>query len=209
LYVDDDADNREMLGWVLRNAGYQVREAATGGEALRLAEERPDLVVLDVNLPDINGFEVCRRIKAHPATTSIPVLHLSAMFVRSEDKTYGLEEGADGYLTKPVEPEELIAHVKALLRIHQAEEAARQTARQGQTTFGAMSEPVGLLDPQGRVVRCNGALSELLQRPPSSILGRPYHPLVRQALGPGEVPDLARVQQSGAREVLELASGER
>src|SRR6516162_5229643 len=121
LYVDDDADTRQAFGWLFRSAGFQVKEAATGSEALRLAEERPDLVVLDVNLPDINGFEVCRRIKAGPGTHSIPVLHLSAVFVRSEDRTHGLEEGADGYLIKPIDPEELLAHVRALLRIHRAE----------------------------------------------------------------------------------------
>src|SRR5438067_2047681 len=104
LYVDDDALNRETFTWIFRNAGYAVKEAATGSAALDLAEEKPDLIILDVNLPDINGFEVCRRIKAHPATADIPVLHMSASYVASQDKVQGLEGGADGYLTKPVEP---------------------------------------------------------------------------------------------------------
>src|SRR5262245_10090862 len=122
LYVDDDEDNRQAFGWLFRSAGFEVKEASTGSEALRLAAEKPDLVILDVNLPDMNGFEVCRKIKMHPATASIPVLHLSAYFISSEDKTQGLEGGADGYLTKPVEPQELLAQVKALLRIRKAEE---------------------------------------------------------------------------------------
>src|SRR6516225_404139 len=117
LYVDDEEANRRSFSWIFRNEGFRVREAATGSEALRLAAEKPDLVVLDVNLPDMNGFEVCRRIKSHPATTSIPALHISAMFVRSQEKMHGLEAGADGYLVKPVEPQEMLAQVKALLRV--------------------------------------------------------------------------------------------
>src|ERR1700730_15455296 len=96
LYVDDKAASRYAFAGLFRGEGFDVLEAATGTEALRLAGDKPDMVILDVNLPDINGFEVCRRIKAHPATTSIPVLHLSASFVSSEDKVSGLEGGADG-----------------------------------------------------------------------------------------------------------------
>ena len=151
LYVDDDPANRRAFSLVLRHAGFDTREAATGGDALRLAAERPDLIILDVNLPDIDGFEVCRRIKAHPATSSIPVLHMSAVYVRTEDKTHGLEGGADGYLTKPVEPAEVVATVHSLLRIHRAEEAARAAARQWQATFDAISDAVCLLDPRGAV----------------------------------------------------------
>src|SRR5258708_18386024 len=109
LYVDDDELNRYAFSGIFREAGFVVREAATGTEALRLAAEKPDLIVLDVNLPDIDGFEVCRRIKAHPATSAIPVLHMSGLFTRTPDRTHALEAGADGYLTKPVEPTELIA----------------------------------------------------------------------------------------------------
>jgi CheY-like chemotaxis protein len=98
-----------------------VEEAATGGEGLRLAAHHPGLVVLDVNLPDINGFEVCRRIKAHPATAAIPVLHLSGAFVNPDDASRGLAGGADGYLTKPVDPQILIAWTKALLRSRRTE----------------------------------------------------------------------------------------
>src|SRR3954454_24116981 len=80
LYVDDDEANRRAFTWIFEAAGFNVREAATGNEALRLSREKSDLVVLDVNLPDISGFEVCRRIKMHPGTSAIPVLHLSACY---------------------------------------------------------------------------------------------------------------------------------
>ena len=183
LYVDDDPANRRNFALVLQHAGFDTKEAATGGDALRLAAEGPDLIILDVNLPDIDGFEVCRRIKAHPATSSIPVLHMSAVYVRSEDKTHGLEGGADGYLTKPVEPEEVVATVHSLLRIHRAEEAARAAAREWQATFDAISDAVCLLDAGGVVVRCNRAAAALFRRPGEAVVGRPYQQLLREAFG--------------------------
>src|SRR5947209_19130761 len=127
LFVDDSEVNRLAYTTYLQEAGFQTIEAATGREALRLTTESlhpPDLVILDVNLPDLDGFEVCRRIKNHPATSSMAVLHLSGTFVRPQDKATGLEGGADGYLVKPVEPSEVVATVRALLRARRAEEAA-------------------------------------------------------------------------------------
>jgi CheY-like chemotaxis protein len=129
LNVNDDDANRYALTKTLRKNGYRVEEARTGVEALRLVvEARPDLVVLDVNLPDINGFEVCRRIKADAQTAAIPVLHVSAHYVQEEHRIHGLVSGADGYLVQPVEPPELIASIRALLRIRKAEDAARLSA---------------------------------------------------------------------------------
>jgi signal transduction histidine kinase len=183
LYVDDDEAHRHTFSWLLQCAGFRMREARTGADALRLAAERPDLIVLDVNLPDIDGFEVCRRIKNQPATATIPILHVSGYFVRSEDRTQALEGGADAYLTKPVEPREVIATIRALLRIHQAEEAARQAAQQWQVTFDAIHDALGLLDASGRVLRCNRALAELLRQPSAAVAGQPFAALARQAFG--------------------------
>ena len=197
LYVDDDPANRRTFSMVLRHAGFETREAATGGDALRLAAEQPDLIILDVNLPDIDGFEVCRRIKAHPATSSIPVLHMSAVYVRSEDKTHGLEGGADGYLTKPVEPAEVVATVHSLLRIHRAEEAARGASRQWQATFDAIRDAVCLLDERGAVLRCNRAAAELFRRPGAAAAGRGYEDLLREAFGPAAAAACATPEEPG------------
>jgi signal transduction histidine kinase len=183
LYVDDDEANRHAFAWLLQRAGFRTREAKTGADALRMAEDRPDLIILDVSLPDIDGFEVCRRIKAHPATAAIPVLHMSGVFVRSEDRTHALEGGADGYLTKPVEPQEVIATVKSLLRVRKAEEAARQAAYQWQATFDARRDALCLLNPAGEILRCNRAMVELLRQPVGDLLGRPCVQLLRGALG--------------------------
>ncbi len=153
-------------------------EAATGLETLRLAAQQPDLIVLDIDLPDMNGFEICRQLKADPETKSIPIIHLSASFVKSENKVHGLDGGADGYLTQPVEPAELIATIHSLLRLRRAEEAARVAAQQWQTTFDAICDGICLLDRQGKILQCNRAMGELLNLPVGEILGRPYYSLV-------------------------------
>jgi CheY-like chemotaxis protein len=121
LVVDDDPVGRDGFAWLLRDAGFEVQEASTGEEALRLAAERsPRLVVLDVMLPDVEGYEVCRRLKTNPATASTLVLLVSGLGLRAENRVVGLEGGADGYLGKPVDPTELVAQVRALLRLQEA-----------------------------------------------------------------------------------------
>lgn len=113
LVVDDEQGILELVGYHLRRAGFQVLLAETGGEALRLAmEERPDLIVLDLMLPDLDGFEVCRRIRRH---SQVPVLMLTAR-TDDEDRAMGLEIGSDDYVTKPFNPRELVARVQALLK---------------------------------------------------------------------------------------------
>lgn len=125
LNVNDQEATLYSITQVLTHAGYEVWEARTGEEALELAERAPDIVMLDVRLPDIDGFEVCRRIKASPATAGITVIHISALFVKGEDKARGLEGGADGYLVSPVGQAELVATIRAFVRLRQAEAAQR------------------------------------------------------------------------------------
>ncbi|HSP78558.1 MAG TPA: response regulator [Myxococcaceae bacterium] len=128
LNVHDDAASRHQVTRVLRGAGYQVLEATTGEEALRRAlEARPDVVVLDVRLPDLSGDEVCARLRSLPETASLAVLHTSAA---PDKRVRGLEGGADAYLTRPFESEELIATVRSLLRMRHAEQQLRHHAAQ-------------------------------------------------------------------------------
>jgi len=130
LNVDDYEPGRYARTRVLRSAGFDVSEAATGTETLeRVVSERPALVLLDVNLPDVSGYEVCRRLKADPRTAAVPVIQISATFVGDAHRAEGLEGGADGYLTEPIDPRALVASVNALLRLHRAEEALLASAR--------------------------------------------------------------------------------
>ncbi|MET0379207.1 MAG: response regulator [Spongiibacteraceae bacterium] len=136
LNVDDSDKDRLTKTRALEHAGFRVVEAATGGDALELvAAKIPDLVVLDMNLRDMDGLEVCRRIKENPATASTLVLQTSAVLNGTLDKIRSLEGGADNYLTGPVESLELVANVRALLRLrdvqrelHENEERFRQMA---------------------------------------------------------------------------------
>jgi signal transduction histidine kinase len=127
LNVDDYPPGRYGRTKILRQAGFTVHEASTGEQALALLTHRPDLVLLDVNLPDIDGLEVCKRIKENPDTAGTLVLHMSASSLLPKDQVAGLESGADGYLTEPVEPAVLIATIKALLRMRRAEDSLRRS----------------------------------------------------------------------------------
>jgi signal transduction histidine kinase/FixJ family two-component response regulator len=140
LNVDDDEIGRFAVTQMLRSAGFEVDEAATGTEALRKAESLPDIVLLDVRMPDLDGFEVCRRIKANPKTAGITVVHLSATQVDSQAIVHGLNWGADGYLTEPVNQAELVATLRAFMRIRQSENAQRflaEASRELSSVLGA------------------------------------------------------------------------
>ncbi len=128
LTVDDNEALRYSLVRTLRDAGYSVMEARTGNEALALASRLPDLITLDVNPPDIDGFKVCQELKNNPATNHIPVLHVSSTFVEPEYRAQGLKGGADGYLAEPIDRAELLATVGALLRLKRAERDAKRHA---------------------------------------------------------------------------------
>jgi len=125
LNVDDNDAARYARGRFLRQAGFTVRDAGSGRAALEMMTERPDLVVLDLHLPDIDGFDVCRRIKSDEATSSTPVLHVSAVYVDSGSRLRALDGGADGYLSEPIPPEVLVATVRALLQAREAEPRIR------------------------------------------------------------------------------------
>jgi signal transduction histidine kinase len=130
LSIDDNDASRYAIGRTLRQAGFRVIEADTGAGALRRArEDAPDLILLDVKLPDIDGFEVSRRLKDDPATASIPVLQITATYSSTEHWAQALNAGADGYLTHPAEPIVLIATIRALLRAREAERALREANR--------------------------------------------------------------------------------
>jgi DNA-binding response OmpR family regulator len=138
LVVEDEASIASFVSLYLKNAGYTVRTAATGGEALaQVMSNAPALIVLDLNLPDIDGIEICRRIRK---TGDIPILMLTA---RDEDvdKIIGLEVGADDYLTKPFNPRELVARVKSVLRVSTRRRCSSR--RKSSTCCGSSSTIVG------------------------------------------------------------------
>jgi PAS domain S-box-containing protein len=183
LLVDDTEQNRYVLSRILARAGLEVEQCTTGKEALERVKSCPDLVILDVKLPDISGYEVCRRIKADPVTRSVPVLQISASFVSNESKVQALEGGADGYLTHPIDATVLVATVKSLLRLKQAELISRQSAQQWQSTVDALPEYLVLLDTENKVVRCNRAFAALSGRSFNEVIGQDGMTILKHVLG--------------------------
>src|SRR3954465_5649980 len=117
LVVDDTPQNVKLLGDLLRSRGYEVTTAASGEQALEsIASQPPDLVLLDIMMPGISGFEVCRKIRENPATALLPVV-LATSLDPNQERVKGIEAGADDFLPKPVNQAELFARVKSLLRI--------------------------------------------------------------------------------------------
>ncbi len=118
LVAEDEKDIRELIAFTLRFAGFDVLLATNGAEAVEVAEaERPDLVILDVRMPRMSGYEACRRLKENPQTASLPVVFLSAKGQDSEIQQ-GLESGAEEYILKPFAPDELIQQVRNILNRH-------------------------------------------------------------------------------------------
>jgi two-component system NtrC family sensor kinase len=183
LLVDDTEQNRYVLSRILARAGLEVEQCITGKEALERVKSWPDLVILDVKLPDLSGYEVCRRIKTDPATRAIPVLQISASFVSNESKVQALEGGADGYLTHPIDATVLVATVKSLLRLKQAELISRQSAQHWQSTVDALPEYLVLLDPENKVLRCNRAFVELSGKSFHEVVGHDGVSVLKQVLG--------------------------
>ncbi len=115
LIVDDDLDTLRLVGLMLQHQGYQIIAASSGIQAIALSQaEKPDMVLLDIMMPDMDGYEVARKLRSDTATSSIPIIMFTAK-TQVDDKVEGFEAGADDYLTKPTQPRELFAHVKAVL----------------------------------------------------------------------------------------------
>jgi PAS domain S-box-containing protein len=178
LVVDDNPATRYSTARVIRAAGFRTAEAASGGEALELIAQGVSGVVLDVHLPDIDGFELCRMIRAKPATASLPVVHLSAEYVRSEDRVTGLNAGADGYMVHPVEPAVLVATMQALIRARTAEDELRKSEQRFRAIYDQAQSGIALLDGQGRFEDVNPAMLRMLGRTREEMVGRPLSDFV-------------------------------
>ncbi|MGC4790200.1 SpoIIE family protein phosphatase [Micromonospora sp. DT178] len=190
LVVDDSPTKRYLLVSWLSRAGFTVLEAENGAEALtRVGVDPIDLVVLDVRLPDINGFEVCERIKAaHPA---MPVIHVSAHAVDVVDRAQGLTRGADAYLAEPIEPEELVATSHAVLRYYRARQRAELLAERllglADTTVAVHSAP-----NFARLLEAAAAGAAQIFKSPAAVVAETFEGdcLAGIADGPGGTPTI-------------------
>ena len=163
LIVDDNAATRYALRRRLESHHYRVLEAGTGQEGLDLiASEKIDGLILDVNLPDMSGFDIVRELRADPLTALLPVVHVSAASIETGDIITGLDAGADAYLIHPVDPDVLLATLRTLLRVRDTEYALRESEARFREIFVNISAPIAVMDPQLKVHECNHAFAQLI-----------------------------------------------
>lgn len=143
LVVEDEEDILELVRYNVAKEGYRVSLALSGEDALKKAPtEKPDLIILDLMLPGVDGLEVCRRLKGNPETQHIPIIMLTAKGEES-DIVVGLEVGADDYITKPFSPKVLLARIRSVLRRHTASDTSeKQVLVRGDITIDALRHKV-------------------------------------------------------------------
>lgn len=189
LVVDDDSDLRSVAEVALSEAGFEVQAVGTGRECLvALAEALPDVVLLDINLPDLDGRDICRQLKADDRTAGVAIVHFTGDHISSEEQAYGLESGADGYVVRPLSNHELVARVESILRIKRTEGELRrvslelraaahrleQSEQRYKSLFEHNPDAVYSLDREGRLLSFNPAGESLLGYPTEELLLLPY-----------------------------------
>jgi DNA-binding response OmpR family regulator len=170
LTIEDDHDIVEMVEYNLKQEGYATIHAYNGEKGIELAEEEsPDLIILDLMLPAIDGFEVCKQLKQQQSTSIIPIIILSAKS-RETDKVVGLELGADDYITKPFSPRELIARIRAVLRRHKEQPAGE--IKTGQIVIDSAGHKVLVKGREVELTATEFRLLECLARRPGVVFTR-------------------------------------
>lgn len=163
LVVDDNIATRYSVRRVLEHQGFSVEEAGTGTEGLeRLDEASFDALVLDVNLPDMSGFDLVRTLRASPATSLLPVIHVSAASIATGDLITGLNAGADAYLIHPVDHDVLLATLRTLLRVRRAEDALHASEARFREIFENIGAPIAAVSAELEVRDANPAFKRLL-----------------------------------------------
>lgn len=163
LVVDDNAATRYSLRRRLESHGYKVFEAGNGADGLELINSHLfDALILDVNLPDMSGFDIARRLRADPRTALLPVIHVSAASIDTSDIISGLDSGADAYLVHPIDPDVLVATIGTLLRVRDTEQALREREEHFREIFENISAPIAVVDSTFEIHNRNKAFSRLV-----------------------------------------------
>lgn len=173
LIVDDDKFTRLTMRKAFENQGYSLLEAENGQQALEIARQHhPDLILMDVNMPVLDGLETCRIIKSDPELASAFVVIVSGSRIDSDSQTAGLDIGADGYLIRPIPNRELLARVQSMLRIKAAEEALREKEAQQRELINRNVDGMLVLDETGRILFANPAAGQLFNQASEDLLGQ-------------------------------------
>ena len=171
LIVEDEKDIMEMIRYNLEKANYGITSAFKGRDAVSLAKKnRPDLIILDIMLPDMDGFDVCRQLKENDITKGIPIIMLTAR-AQEADKVAGLELGADDYMTKPFSPRELVARIKAVLRRGEVN-VPQKTIKQGIMIIDSVKHKVLVSGKEVSLTHTEFKLLEFMARNPGMVFSR-------------------------------------
>jgi len=201
LVIDDDLDTLRLVGLMLQRQGYQISAATNGQQGLDKAiEEKPNLILLDIMMPDMDGYEVARRLRKNPTTINIPILMFTAK-TQLDDKVAGFEVGADDYLTKPTHPSELQSHVKALLA-RSAKPVGDSIVDQDQQT----GYVIGLIAARGGM-----GVSALASNLAASLYKKFQTDVILAELTPGQgslALDLGVPNENGLADILSMAPAE-
>ncbi len=193
LIVEDDEANLDLLGEFLESEGYRVQNAMNLAAGLnRIEQEPPDLCLVDVNLPDGDGIELCRRLKSDESTRDISVILMSGTRIDEETRGAGLESEADDFLQKPISLRVLLARIRSSLRLRHAERLLREQKRFFETLLETLPVPVFIKNREGCYSGCNKAFEDFLGRPASEILGRTVH-----EIAPRDLADRYREMDEG------------
>ncbi len=195
LFVDGGEIHDRFFIEALRGEGYAVQEASTGSEALRLALGRPSLVILDLNLPDMSGLEVCRRIKASLAVAPVLVLHVSGEQAGNPERF--LNGCADAYLKGSITPQELVSQVRSLLRVRRAEDALQASETRLQDILDHAPVVVYVKDAQGRYLLVNRLWEKRSRLPREQVIGKSVHDVYPREQAEALLANDRRVLESG------------
>jgi PAS domain S-box-containing protein len=178
LNIDNDNAGRHATSRILKLDGFEVLNAATGHEALRHVETVPDLILIDINLPDISGIDICQRIKANPRLFHIPIVQLSDTYTTGDDRTIGLVDVADGCLTRPLEAPVLISMIKAFLHLKTLEQNLNINEGRFQRVFKITPDAILIVDRGRMITQVNPAAESLFGYAASGLQGRNIDGLV-------------------------------
>lgn len=202
LIVDDDVDTLRLVGLMLQRQGYLIAAASNGEQGLAKAfEEKPDIILLDVMMPDMDGYEVARRLRKNPATETTPILMFTAK-TQLDDKVTGFESGADDYLTKPTHPTELQAHIKALL----SRMGVKKTEELDTVSHEHHGRVIGVIAARGGL-----GVSTLASNLAGALYTRSHADVILAEMTPGQGTlgmDLGASNQKGLNELLAGTSAE-
>jgi len=171
VIIDDNPATLYSTGRILESASYQVVRCSRGDEGLAAIDESTDVAILDINLPDIDGIEICRRLRSHITTRQMGIIHLTASKVGDSDRVQGLDAGADAYLTHPVHPQVLLATVRTLLRTRAAEQAMRGSETRFRNIFDHAACGIAVFDQALRFIDANPQMLSLMNRTTDQLYG--------------------------------------